>query len=288
MLAVTAVSVGPFVSISLVQTAERLFSVAVELDATYTVRPWLLHRVRVDLLCDTCIGVYQFLHILALDTVGNNAVNVSFSLPYDTVADYSSSNFWVNATAWTVLAPAHDTPLESMASGQVAYVNDETWNPGALYTTYYPDLLAYCNVSNVCYLYPLENNWIGSSFVHVHCSITLLLFYPLNVLIPQNLLGPSLLGPVDSLTPYLASLYHLNSIASSGNDPIVQAIGFTSTCGYTTAGFVDEGGSDFNSVSVSTHQLLLIQPIDNTHIIIVLGLLFPVAAVCRLCAFIRQ
>ena len=146
-LSASAQGTNPVVGVTLTQTGQHQFSASIELDSPYTALPWLLHRIRVEMLCDSCVGAVQMLHIVSLDSLVSDTVTASFTLPYGASTTYASNNFWVNATAWTAASPAHDSSCGSLASSAVAIVDDATWAPDAYYVTYYPELLAYCSVS---------------------------------------------------------------------------------------------------------------------------------------------
>ena len=227
-----AASTNPFVSISLQQSAQRLFSVQIVLDSAFATTPWRLHRVRIDLDCTACAGPYLFLHVLSLDAALGNAVSTEFALPYDSAASHFNQSFWASATAWAVDNPAHDSPLANITSAPVTLVDDATWDPVAYYVTYFPDLLAACSVRRCA-----ARAW-GTPAAHPHSFAT-------RARVQNVRSSPDVSAIVPSFAPVL------DLVAQTSIDPVFGNLSASNSNGYVLSRTVDEGEGgtiDFNTV----------------------------------------
>jgi hypothetical protein len=129
-------------AVLLLQAAQRLFNVSL---AYGSACPAQGERIELQLMADG--APYSLLTLYELDlNLGESTKTALMGIAYDDYGNLVGAEFTLTVSSWLAGAADLTTPPQVVNSTGVVLVDDDTFDPGAYYTTYFPDMLAYCEV----------------------------------------------------------------------------------------------------------------------------------------------
>jgi hypothetical protein len=129
-------------AVLLQQAAQRLFNVSLTYGAAC---PASGQRIELQLLANGAPYSLLTLYELGLEP-GQSTKTAWMGVGYDDYGDVVDAEFSLTVSSWLVGAADLTTPPQTVNSTSVVFLDDYTFDPDAYYATYFPDMMAYCEV----------------------------------------------------------------------------------------------------------------------------------------------